>query len=74
MTSFQALSSITNSLNQPLLTSDEIQSGSASLFPVNNVLHFAMPKNKPSKTAKKIADQNTHTPTILEPSLAEVMI
>ena len=71
--SFQALSCITNSLNQPLPSTDDFLPGSSPLFQVTNAPHFNIPKSKPSKKAKKIADQNT-SPAILDPYLSEKMI
>ena len=73
MTSLQALSCIKNSLNQPLLSTDDFLPGSSPLFQVTNAPHFKVPKSKPSKTAKKIADQNT-CPAILDPSSTEKTI
>ena len=71
--SFQALSCITNSLNQPLLSADDFLPGSSPLFQITIAPHFKAPKSKPSNTAKKIADQNSF-PAILDPSLTEKMI
>ena len=69
--SFQALSCITNSLNQPLPSTDDSLPGSSPLFQITNAPHFKAPKTKPSKTVKKIADQNSSPPAILEPTLAD---
>ena len=69
--SFQALSCITSSLNQPLLTSDYLMPGSSPLFQVTKDPHFKIPMKKTSKTAKKFADQTSSSPAILEPTLAD---
>ncbi len=74
MTSFQALSCITFSLNQPQPTSDDLVSGSNSCFQVTKDPkdpHFIQPMKRPPKTAKKIAGQNTSFSAIVEPSMVE---
>ena len=69
--SFQALSYITNSLNQPLHSTDDFLPGSSPLFQITKDPHFKIPMKKTSKTAKKIADQNSSSSAILEPTLAD---
>ena len=74
MTSLQALSCITTSLNEPLPTFDDLLSGSNSFFQVTKDpkdSHFTQPMKRSSKTAKKIAGQNTSFSAIVEPSMVE---
>ena len=74
MTSFQALSCITTSLNQPLPTSDDLLSGSNSFFQVTKDPkdpHFTQPMKRLPKTCKKMAGQNTSSSAIVEPSMVE---
>ena len=46
-------------------------SGSFPLFQVTKDPHFKIPMKKISKASKKIADQNSSSPAILEPTLAD---
>ena len=74
MTSFQALSCITFSLNQLQPTSNDLLSGSYSCFQVTKDpkdSHFTQPLKRSSKTAKKIAGQNTSSSAIVELSMIE---
>ena len=70
MTTFQALSYITTTLNKPLPTFDDHLYGSIPLFQVTKSTPYTMPKKRELKAAKKIADQNSSS-AILEPNMDE---